>query len=405
MRKTPKQPATPNAQVITQQQQQANDAAAANNRKFNNVNITGPTGDVQWITNPDGTMTQKTSLNPYQTAALTAQQSGASKLSQVADQMAGGIDTGAFSIPTGLPTRVTGLDMSGMKHLNPTDYGADREKFTADSFAAAKRLLDPEFDLQQHRLEQSLSDKGLPMTGDAYDHEMGQFRTARGNAYKDAAFAAERAGADEQSRLFGLDMNTNNAMLGMQQADAGLRDNARNAGIEEGYQVYNAPVERIKALYGASPTTPIVSAPNFQGAMSQGGDIAGNTWNEYNANMAKYQQQLEQQNAMMNAIAGLAGTATKAAIMSDEDMKYDIGEADAPILDAVEEIPISSWRYKPEAGQDDGQRHVGPMAQDFKGFFGLGNGKQIDVVDGIGVNMAATQQLARKVRALEARVS
>jgi hypothetical protein len=44
------------------------------------------------------------------------------------------------------------------------------------------------------------------------------------------------------------------------------------------------------------------------------------------------------------------------------------------------------------------------MAQDFKGFFGLGNGREINPVDANGVNMAATQALARKVRHLESRV-
>lgn len=411
--KKPKQPKTPNAQALTQQQQTINDANASNNRWQNNIDIRGPTGDVIYEKGPDGRMTQRTVLNSNQTGALTAQQSAQNKLSQVADTMAGGIDTGSFHIPTGLPDRVTGLDMSGMKHLNSTDYGVDRERFTADAFAAAKRLLDPEWERQQRSLEQNLSDKGLPMTGEAYDHEMGQFRGARGRAYEDAAFNALKFGADEQSRLFGLDMNTNDAIMRAQGMDAGLRDNARNAGIEEAYQEYNAPVDRIRSLYGSMPQTGVVNPQAFQGFASQGGDIAGNTWNAYNADMAKYQAQLEQQNAMMNAIAGLAGTATKAAFASDENIKYDIGEASDPmydvgdtsILDAMTEMPIKSWRYEPgSVPGDDGSKHVGPMAQDFKGFFGLGDGKSIPFVDGVGVNMAATQQLARKVRALEARL-
>lgn len=408
----PKQPKTPNAQALTAQQKQMSDATAADNRKFNNIDVRGPTGDVTYEIGPDGRMTQRTTLNANQQGALGAQQSASNKLSQVADQMAGSIDTGAFGIPTGLPSRVTGLDTSGMKHLNSTDYGVDREKFTADAFAAAKRLLDPEWEMQDRRLQQTLSDRGLPMTGEAYDHEMGQFRGARGRAYEDAAFNAMKFGADEQSRLFGLDTQTNEDIIKRQLTDAGLRDSARNSGIEEAWQEYNAPVERIKSLYGASPTTPIVNPQAFQGFASQGGDIAGNTWAAYNADMEKYKAAMEQQNAMMNAIAGVAGTATK-AIISDENVKYDIGEASDPmydagdtsIIDAMTEMPIKSWRYDPGAVPgDDGSKHVGPMAQDFKGFFGLGNGKEIPIVDGVGINMAATQQLARKVRAIEARL-
>lgn len=403
--KKSKAPAIPNAQALTTQQKTMNDTTAADNRWQNNIDVRGPTGDVTYERGPDGRMTQRTTLNANQMGALGAQQSTQNKLSQVADEMAGNIDTGAFGIPTNLPSRVTGLDSTGMKRLSSTDYAADRENVTRAAFEQAKRLMDPEFRTRERRLQQQLSDQGLPMTGEAYDHEMGNFRDTENRAYDEAAFNAMKFGADEQSRLFGLDMNTNDAIIKQQMTDAGLRDNARNAGIEEAYQEYNAPVDRIKNLFGAAPQTGVVNPQAFQGFASQGGDIAGNTWNSYNAALEKYKADQEANNAMMNAIAGIAGTATKAAFMSDENMKEDIGDVNAPILEAVESIPISSWRYKEEAGQDNGEKHVGPMAQDFKGFFGLGDGKSIPFVDAVGVNMAATQQLARKFRALEQRVS
>lgn len=105
---------------------------------------------------------------------------------------------------------------------------------------------------------------------------------------------------------------------------------------------------------------------------------------------------------MWSGIGSIVGS-LGSAFISDKNKKKNIKPADK-ILDRMEKIPISSWQYKAGAVPgDDGSRHVGPMAQDFKGFFGLGNGTSIPVVDAVGVNMAATQQLARKVKRLEKR--
>ena len=44
------------------------------------------------------------------------------------------------------------------------------------------------------------------------------------------------------------------------------------------------------------------------------------------------------------------------------------------------------------------ERHIGPMAQDFHAAFGLGgDDKHIDVVDGIGVSLAAIKALQRQL--------
>lgn len=403
--KTKKAP-IPDATKITAQQQQQNDLNAANNRKFNNVNIEGPTGSSTWITNPDGTMTQRVGVNADQQAAISNQQGVAADLSGLARNMISNVDTGAFGIPGGLPTRTTGLDTSQMKNLNSTDYAAAREGYSRDMFARTMGLLQPGMDQQNKDAEQFLSDRGIP----TYDDGTGAASNYRNNIARqqfsqkeDAARMAVEQGAQEQSRLFGLDQNTNENILRNQTADAGFRDNARDKGIEEAYQSYNAPLDRIRALFGSSPELQTMGPQGFNGASSAGGDIAGNTWNQYNAQNEQNKQAAAEKNAMINSIAGIAGTAGKLYMMSDENMKEDIAPADS-ILDRVEDIPISSWRYKEEAGQDNGERHVGPMAQDFKKSFGLGNGKTIPVVDAFGINIAAVQQLAKKVRGLEARV-
>jgi hypothetical protein len=74
----------------------------------------------------------------------------------------------------------------------------------------------------------------------------------------------------------------------------------------------------------------------------------------------------------------------------------------AAVLEELARLPISTWRYQWDPAD---VRHLGPMAQDFAAAFGLGPDERvIDGTDAAGVNMAATQALYRRVRALEQRV-
>jgi hypothetical protein len=82
---------------------------------------------------------------------------------------------------------------------------------------------------------------------------------------------------------------------------------------------------------------------------------------------------------------------------SDRSIKTDINAIKPDdILTRVAQLPISSWRYHNEAA---GIRHVGPMAQDFKAAFGLGDSdKYIGFVDEGGVALAAIQGLHQKLQ-------
>ena len=64
-------------------------------------------------------------------------------------------------------------------------------------------------------------------------------------------------------------------------------------------------------------------------------------------------------------------------------------ESDAT-LSAEQRLPVSVWTY---GFDDDGVRHLGPMAQDFAAAFGLGDDDRvIDMVDANGVVMAASRR-------------
>lgn len=113
----------------------------------------------------------------------------------------------------------------------------------------------------------------------------------------------------------------------------------------------------------------------------------------------------------IGAITSLAGAVGKIApLFSSSKLKEDFGEADritdaeereAPktILERVVEMPVKTWRYKPEMGLGSELR-VGPMAEDFADAFG-GDGITIDPVNYHGVTFAAIKQLAHKVQGME----
>ncbi|MBK9605216.1 MAG: tail fiber domain-containing protein [Betaproteobacteria bacterium] len=64
------------------------------------------------------------------------------------------------------------------------------------------------------------------------------------------------------------------------------------------------------------------------------------------------------------------------------------------VLERVAGLPVTKWSYK---GQT--QRHMGPMAQDFRAAFGLGHDDTtISTVDAAGVALAAIQGLHQLVR-------
>jgi hypothetical protein len=81
---------------------------------------------------------------------------------------------------------------------------------------------------------------------------------------------------------------------------------------------------------------------------------------------------------------------------SSRDLKDDFEAIDPrAILDSVVSLPILSWRYRDEVGR---ARHLGPTAEDFREAFGLGDSsKDIGLVDGQGVALAAIQGLNAKV--------
>lgn len=80
---------------------------------------------------------------------------------------------------------------------------------------------------------------------------------------------------------------------------------------------------------------------------------------------------------------------------SDRRLKQGFAPVDAQaVLEKVAALPLQQWSYK---AQPD-QKHLGPMAQDFRAAFGLGaDDTSIATVDADGVALAAVQGLNQKL--------
>ena len=88
---------------------------------------------------------------------------------------------------------------------------------------------------------------------------------------------------------------------------------------------------------------------------------------------------------------------------SDRSGKENIEAIDPrEVLSKLVAMPIATWNWK---SQEAGTRHMGPMAQDFRTAFGLGeDDRHITTVDSEGVALAAIQGLHQLVQEKDARI-
>lgn len=151
----------------------------------------------------------------------------------------------------------------------------------------------------------------------------------------------------------------------------------------------------INAANLANSSTGIMSN-GFAGAQSGYGSQANILNQQYNNQLNAWASQQQASasgtSAMMGGIGSIAGMGMM--MMSSEEVK----ENKTPVrgaLKAINNLRVEQWDYKP--GQGDGGRHVGAYAEDFQRETGRGDGKSIPVIDAIGVNMKATQELSQQV--------
>ena len=99
----------------------------------------------------------------------------------------------------------------------------------------------------------------------------------------------------------------------------------------------------------------------------------------------------------------LAAGGSSWSAVSDRNRKRDFMELDGEdVLSRLRQVPVTTWNYK---SQDADIRHAGPMAQDFRAAFGLGESDlMINSIDIDGINMAAVKALETRTAQQQARI-
>ena len=107
-----------------------------------------------------------------------------------------------------------------------------------------------------------------------------------------------------------------------------------------------------------------------------------------------------------NLVSGVkltSGSSTWATVC-DRNAKENLAPADGRlILECLAAIPLETWNYK---AQDASIRHIGPMAQDFRAAFAVGEDDvSISTIDADGVALAAIQGLYEVVQEKDAEIA
>jgi hypothetical protein len=143
---------------------------------------------------------------------------------------------------------------------------------------------------------------------------------------------------------------------------------------------------------------------NYLAGMAQGAGFIGRgremyqsgLGNALNGQMNLYSQDQSKQDPLMQ-LAGMG----LGMFMSTKQAKTKTGAVDAQAVSrAVAAIPVERWRYKP--GRGDGGEHVGPYAEDMQKLgAATPDGKAIDVISALGLNLAAVKGLSQRLDKME----
>jgi hypothetical protein len=247
----------------------------------------------------------------------------------------------------------------------------DRSDVAGDMFNRSFSLMSPAIDKSNERLLTNLQRRGLPVGSEAFNEAYQQQLETTQDTLSRLAMESNLAAGQEQSRQFRLDQDV------------------RSGAISE-------LVAAMGGGYSPPGATPSGSAPGVNYA-----DLANQ---QYQSQLSQYNAQQQQQASTAQSIGSIAAAGLR-LMKCTADAKIVHGEISPEnVARAMERLPLFAWTYKPDQAppHDHGGMHIGPMAEHFRAAFGLGTGKEIDVIDAVGVLMGALQGALARIAQLEA---
>lgn len=220
----------------------------------------------------------------------------------------------------------TPLDFSGLPQIN--DGVTDRKRVEDSLFAR----MQPQLDYQRNALDTRLRNQGLTPGSDAWAKAWREYSTSE----NDARLAAIGAAGAEQQRLYGMSADQ------------------RQRALQEYLSQRQIPLNEAAALMGGAQVQ-YPQFPNVPGSTVQPTDVAGIANNAYNAQMANYNAQMQQQAGLFGGMASLGGSIISAIPWSDRRLKENIKQ----IGETDNGLPLYLFNYK-----GDPKPQISVMAQD-----------------------------------------
>jgi hypothetical protein len=235
---------------------------------------------------------------------------------------------------------------------------------------------------------QPLEDKAIAQVEQFQSPEYLQEQT--GKAVADTSQAFDKAGAQSDEQLSSMGVNPNEGKYGFIKrglatgkglAEAGAFANARDSTRRLAWDTLTGMAGRGDAKVGQAI-----------GAGQAGGNIY--------SNLQRNQMDWQNQNSDMSGIGSALGMGARLFMMSSKKAKVHRRLATGA-TEALRKMPVQTFQYKRGLGPPG--THVGPMAEDMKAATGKGDGQHIYLPDAMGVHMAATQELDKRVSKLESK--
>ena len=356
-------PATPDYNGLLDKQNQYNQNLAQQQAWMNNPNQVTPYGSRTMTQDPSsGQYTVNTSFSPAIQSQFDSQNKFNTDANNTANSLLNKSAQGLnYASAPGMPR----FDMSNVPQMQAYDTSNAGPRATYDTsnltampnasesdlnamrdsvYGQQIQYLDPQFQQGQSDLDAKLANQGIMPGSEAYNREMNNFGLQKQKAYGDARNSAIQAGGAEQSRLFGLGLQSrqqgvNEAMnqfntglqnrqqginealnqftTGLQGHQQGMNDalaqfntglQSRQQGVSETNNMYNAPINALASLRGGQQ----IQMPQFQGITGTsipGVDYTQAAQNTYNANLGNVNAQNASNTNMMNGLFGLGNAA------------------------------------------------------------------------------------------------
>lgn len=304
----PKAPTPPDPKETASAQTGTNVSTALANAQLGNVNQYGPDGSVTYSEEGYKTITDPTSGAQYQIPRYTQTTTLSAQQQAIKDQ------SDAASLNLGkIANEQSGF--LGEYLAKPIDL--NNEATESRLFELGRKRLDPAIAQRDDDLRTRLANQGIKAGSAAYDREMNNFNQGTNDAY-------------------------NQLLL-----------SGRGQAVQEALTERNQPINEIIGLMGGTQ----VGIPQFGAGTQQPSlptvDYAGLVNENYNQKLGIYNQQMQNRNGIVGGLFGLGG---KLIGLSDERAKRDkkkVGELKGHSL----------YEYSYKGKFDDGNKHVGVMAQ------------------------------------------